>query len=147
MTTPEQATAATFPITFDGVEYLLSPLTDADISSLDGWLRHRIIETAAAAAESITNPEIRQLVIDRAIERAMQLTWLSGRGTQMMASPDGLARMMWTMLQKRHPGVSYEKLRAAMFNEANTQAFNRSFAAMQGQPEAESKKEGPQEGA
>lgn len=72
------------------------PLSDVDIDTLDEWIRVEFITAVRKSlrADDVT-PEERREEMQIAHETAATLTWLSGRGAQLMACPKGLARLIF----------------------------------------------------
>lgn len=125
-------TAAAVPIQIGGQEYLMSPLTDQDISEIDEWLRARVIRAAMQAIPGNAEAGARDAALAQAMKVAMTISWVSGDGPKMMSSVDGIARILWQSLKHRHPKVVYEELRAQMFDAANVAEFNRGFKQVTG---------------
>jgi hypothetical protein len=114
-------TGASHPIELAGVEYHLSPLTDRDIEELTNWLRASFVRMAS---ESLT-PEMTQAqrdeVLGAAMREARKIDWVSGEGARTMGTLDGISRVLWHGLRKRHPDLTYEAVRA-LITDAKTVA-------------------------
>ena len=121
-------TAAASKIDFaDGTSYLMSPLTDRDISELDEWLQVRYIQLAVSSLGPKATLEERNEVRLQAAEAASSLTWLSGRGASVMASIDGVTRMLWQSIKREHPTVTEQELRKHMYAPENIAAVRDRF--------------------
>lgn len=86
-------------------EFLMSPLSDKDISELDLWIQNRYINESLAA---ITEPT--QADSERINKIASQLSATSSVGAKMMDCTDGFARVLWQSIHKNHPGITYAEL-------------------------------------
>lgn len=124
----ESLTAAAFPLMLDGVEYQLTPLTDLDISELDSWVQSKMLEiTTRFLNENKLNPLQADALMQAAIKAAASTSWLSGEGAKFMATLDGMSRLMWTSIKKRHPKVPFASIRTVLTNPVNLAAFNAIF--------------------
>jgi len=76
----------------------VTPLTDRDIDHLDEWLRVmylRAVRKSLREEEDITEAE-RAAELSLAHAAAATLSWMSGRGATMMATPRGIAKLLHT---------------------------------------------------
>ncbi len=128
-------TAAAVPLTFlDGSTYQTSPLTDRDIDELDEYVRSQVLENAKKSAETDgTSPEMAKLLISTALEKSVTVTWMSGIGAAMMATPAGMTRLVWQSLKKCHPGLTLEEVWKKLLDpgsmQMNPEAVRRANAA------------------
>lgn len=123
-------TAAATPIRLGDVEYRMSPLTDRDISELDEWVRHRYIQLAVDSLPKDTPPEEVTQVRLQATQAALNLTWMSGQGAKILATVDGMTRLLWQSLRREHPDVEYEDLRGQLFSSERLKMVRHSFVQL-----------------
>lgn len=123
----EHLTAAAYPLKLGTNTYRAEPLNDQDISELDNYVRKCYLDTAKLAINSDTSKEDRQEIMDVAIRTAATLSAFTGTGARIIATIDGWARMVWQMIHRNHPTVTYEQLRKEMLNPANIQEANGVF--------------------
>lgn len=119
MTTKAEATAAPVPFDMGSVEFQLSPLTDRDISELDNWLRARMVRAARESLPDDATPEQRQETIGAAVVATAGVCLLSDLCASVMATPDGLARVIWQSVKRNHPGLTPEDVEVLLFKETN----------------------------
>lgn len=98
----------------DDVELKLHRLTDRDISELDLWIRGRVVAISRSAITPDMSPAEQAAIIDAGLSKAMRTSWLSGDGRALIASPDGLARILY---QADEIGWQYEVIRAFLFDK------------------------------
>lgn len=111
----EDLTAARVSLVLDGEEYLLDRITDQDISELDEWVRGNVMRIARASLSGPDDPFFEK-TMDLALGKASRTSWMTGDGAKMMATPDGLARIVWQAAHRNHPGLEWQQLRTKMFN-------------------------------
>lgn len=110
-------TGAPDSMRLSGVEYLISPLGDQDISMLDEYVRAQFMATAVAAARAAgEDTKIGQMIITSAVAQAPQISFMTNAGAALIKSVDGVSRILWQGARHNHPGLSHEALRKAMFN-------------------------------
>lgn len=119
--------ASAYPITIDGVEYWCSPLSDLDMSELDNWVRSQTIQDAERAMTPDMTPEARRDLRTAALEVAGSISWMQGPGARRMATVDGLSRILWHMIKKRHPEVTHEVVRRWCVNPKHAGEAERLF--------------------
>lgn len=108
------------------VEFMMSPLSDKDLSELTDFVQEYYLRMARRSAKNETSEERDR--IERIAQReAVTLTWTSGIGAKLIASVDGMARLVWQSVKKLHPDVSVTQLRAYMFSAENIREVNRLF--------------------
>lgn len=133
MTTNDDAlmSAAPRPITFaDGTSFRMSPLTDADISELDNWLRQRYVRTVMDSLPKDATDATEERTRMAAAREAMNLTWMSGLGANIMGTVDGMAQLCWQGCHHNHPDLTPEQLRKYMFNPTNIKEVAFGFKAL-----------------
>jgi len=111
-------------------EFVLSRLTDRDLSELDEWLRARIIKMAQASLPDDASDKLFERTMGVAMSKAMRTTWMSGDGARMMATPDGMARIIWQSAHHEDPDVEYEELRRLMFVPENVKTTNEAMKSI-----------------
>ena len=120
-------TAAPAPLKFvDGSTYQMSPLTDKDIAELDEWVRARHIQIAVESTKDMADEdkaELRQV----ALLQAGELSWMSGTGARLMATVDGMTRLVWQSCKKNHPELTEAALREKIFDPRNVDEANKMF--------------------
>lgn len=123
--------AAPIPIYIDDKEFLLSPLTDEDIGALSMWMRSRHIHVATLAAEGLPKAAGDRL-IDRAMMQASSMDIMSHTGAMLIATPDGVARLMFQALRRFHPEVTYQQCQKWMLDPKSLAEVNRGFKMVHG---------------
>lgn len=144
----EQITAAPVPLvlTKDGkkLELLMSPLRDIDFSSLNQWLRHRVVSFAYQNLpdKSADTLELRQEIIGVATKQAASISWHSVDGIKMLETAEGMARLVWQCSKANYQGVlTHEELIPYFHNPENIQAYGRAFNIVNPELVAQSNKE------
>lgn len=120
------------PIKLGDHEFTIHPLTDADISELDEWVQSRVIEIARRSLVKGLTPLEREELLRCAFRTASSMTWLSGDGARIMATVDGLTKLVHQSIKKSHPKVTHADLRMILVNPANAQMFNFMFRKVNG---------------
>lgn len=111
-------TGAHVSLELGDTELSIRRLTDKDITELDEWVKSRIIQLARASlSDSMTSDE-REEFLGIAMRQAMRTTFLSGDGAKMMASLDGLARIVYQGLVDK-ASMSFEDIRSALLVPEN----------------------------
>lgn len=126
-------TAAPATVLLDGKEFRLHPLTDRDIDELNVWLRAshlRMVRTSLDDEMTDAEKNRIELVTQRI---CMGINWMSGQGAAMMASPVGMARILWQSTRRDHPDMSADDFTSLMFNPANIDEVNAAFDLLNGQ--------------
>lgn len=121
-------TAASAPLRLGKTDYQMSRLTDRDISELDEWVQARFVENARASLKGEKDEALRQETLSIALKQALTITWMSGIGAKMMATPIGMARLVWQCIHKAHPKVTLEQLTEDMFSPENVERARATFA-------------------
>ena len=105
-------------------EFLMTALSDRDMTELDEWVRSRYIDMARKSLPSDATQEQREETMRLAMDRAIGLTFMSGIGARMMATIEGVARLTWQSLRARQPNLTYEQVKAYMFSKENVKCAN-----------------------
>lgn len=125
-------TAAPASVLLDGKEFRLHPLNDRDIEALNLWLRANHLRTVRASFDEDTSESEKNRIEVVAQRVAMDITWMHGQGAAMMASPVGLARILWQSTRRDHPDMTMDDFNKMMFNPANVNEVNAAFESLNG---------------
>lgn len=124
-----EITGAPVPIWLGKEEYLLSPLTDKDIAALDNWIRARHIQIARSSFTEETTPVERTEILTIAMQQAASLTWMGPSGAKIMSTLDGVSRVVYQGLLKKHPEITHAKVMSLLFDpevvKQATEAFKK----------------------
>lgn len=125
-------TGACTPLSLNGKEYRASPLSDKDISELDEWVQTLTIRRAQAALTDSMSTAERQELLQVAIREASAMTWVGGHGARMLATVDGMSRLVWQMLKKEHRDLTPDFVRQELIKNprGNIEEANRVFARL-----------------
>lgn len=119
---------ASTPLKFaDGLEIALAPLNDKDMVELDQWIRSFFLEITLKDLEKLPD-RVQDRYIAQAQKQALGLTFMSGDGAKLMATVDGMTRLIWQMAKKENPKLTLPELRQRMLNPENIEAANRAFS-------------------
>lgn len=135
----QRATAASETITIGGREFQMSPLTDKDIAELDSFVQQRSIQIARDSVAGQSD-EIRRETIAIAIECALGLTWMAGRGAKILATVPGMARLLWQSVKRNHPEITVDELQELMLERNNIETVTDTFKKLNNSAEAQGKK-------
>lgn len=100
------------------IEFLMSPMSDIDISEIDLWVQARYVALASASDR------------DKAKQEAQTLTAFAGIGAEVLSCVAGITRLLWQAIHRNHPNVSQDKLYALMMIEENQVAVNDKFQSL-----------------
>lgn len=115
MTTTSQAAASPFEFVLGRKTFLLSPLTDRDLGTLEQWVQDRHMELVKRNCESMTVAD-RHYHIDRAFEVAGNITLGSPSSKNTLSTPEGSVTMLWLSLLHKHPEMKKEDVSALCEN-------------------------------
>lgn len=110
-----QVTAAAFPITIGDATYEMSPLTDRDVDEINNWLRASIIKMARDSLVPGMTPAEREELLGVAMTKARQLSFMEGEGARIISSLDGVSRVVWQGLRRRHPELQWDEFKSRVF--------------------------------
>lgn len=113
------ASSVRHPITIGGKTYEVSPINDEGREALDEWVRAKFIERAAPMISKMSSDADKDRALRIAYSQAFSLTWLSGEGARLIATVDGVAKMLYEGIRPNHPDVSFEQIRAELFDPDN----------------------------
>jgi hypothetical protein len=97
----------------------MQQLKDTDIAELDEWVQARHIHIARKSLDANCSQAERDETLRLAMLQAQDMTWMSGRGAKMIATPAGMARLVWQCVHRNHPGVTEEEIAGHMFDPNN----------------------------
>lgn len=121
------ASTVKHPITLGDKTYDVSPINDVGREALDEWVRAQYVARVTPLIDKLKSEADKILAIDRAFEKAASLTWMSGEGAAMMATVDGVARLLFEGIRVNHPDVSIQEFRSELFDPANIMKANAIF--------------------
>ncbi len=132
MTTAQQLTGATHPISFldkdaKEIQLLMSPLSDIDIAELDSWVQSVCIENARNSLPANAPQRDIDLTMNSAMVTSMGLSAFSGAGARLMGTPRGVARMVWQSCKANHKTLTVAQVMQYMFNPQNVNCANLIF--------------------
>ena len=111
-------TAASYPLTLNGITYSLSPLTDRDIEEVNNWLRASVINMARDSLTSDMSKDERSEILGVAMKEARSLSWMHGEGSKIITqSIDGVSRVMYQGVVKNHPNVTFADFLSNMYKD------------------------------
>lgn len=122
-----EITGAAHPLVLGGEEFHLSPLSDRDIEELNYWLQDQVIQVAVRSMSSVTDQRVRDELMDAAVRQASGLTFLSGEGAKRMRSLEGVSRVTWQGLRRRHPQLTYERVKELILDPKTIKYVNEVF--------------------
>lgn len=105
-------TAAPFPVNINGVDCLMSPLTDKDIETLDNQMRGEIVQIARDSIPPGTSKEDREEILLIALREARGVGVLSGGLDQFSREKQWkfMVRLFYLGIAKNSPCVSLEEM-------------------------------------
>jgi hypothetical protein len=123
-----RVTAASRPLILGGDTWNLSPFTMRDIEEMDAWLQAKYINNARLSMDGENLSEAqRSELLQSAIAGSITITMISTLGSKLLRTPQGMARLMWQMAKRNHPGISCEQFKESMFNPENVNAIVQTF--------------------
>lgn len=129
------SSAARVPLVLNGITLDCSPLDDESQDALNEWVRDRYLDQVAKMAEKLKNNETKQSMLLSATQFSVSLTWASEMGAQLLASVDGIARIVYESCRKNHPNITYEQIKQHMLDPAAIRKANQMFKQVQGVPQ------------
>ena len=99
-------------VTLGGAEFLLSPLTDGDVVELDRWVQSECVAAARASVPEEASQSEYDRVVGAACKAAVGLCSSFGEGRKALLTERGYARLTWTGLRAKHPGLTEQRVRA-----------------------------------
>lgn len=120
-------TAARKPIKLGGREFLMTRFSDRDISEIDQWLRARIIRDARESLDANSTHSERAEILEIAMRMAAVTSMYSPIGARMIATVDGMAKMLLQSIHRDHPNETVESLRQLLFDQENLDVVNQEW--------------------
>ena len=115
------------PIKLGDKTFEVSPLNDISREALDEWVRSQFVERVLPIINGLASEKDRQLALDRAFDKSLSLTWMSGEGAKLMGTVKGVARMLYEGIRPNHPEIRFEDLCSLLFNPENVRLANAAF--------------------
>lgn len=96
-------------------------LSDDDMIEIDDWLRREYMRRVEASISDLTNETLRERMVATAVRNVATLGMLDGRdGSAMVATVDGLSRILWQSMREDHEELTHQGLkRLLMADPAN----------------------------
>lgn len=124
------ASGVRHPITLGGKTFDVSPLNDNAHESLDLWLRDQYYQRAAGIVEKFSDKALQEMALKVAYKEALSLTWMSGEGSKLISTIEGMARILWEGIRINHPEVTYEEIKECMRNPETIRTADRIFKTL-----------------
>lgn len=107
----DAVTAAAAPRSFKvkGVEYYITPLSDAGWAEYTAWIQDHYIAVTKRNLDGLKDTE-RQVLLDRAFDTASRLTMHSPEANGITQSIQGMFRLVWMHLRPRHPDITTQQV-------------------------------------
>ena len=106
--------AAPLSLHFDGREYRMSPVTDADMGEIERWVQSHILRVARESLDDDTPESDRRIVIDSAMQKSAMVNLATPDSIMQMNSLQGLTRLYWLGLRKNHPDITIREVEQLM---------------------------------
>ncbi len=119
--------AAPVPVTVEGQEYQVAPLTDLDYEELDNWVRMRILSLARASLTPAMSAAQRDETMRQALETAAGATFVGPLGHRLLSTIDGQAAFLLLSLRHQHPALTVETVRGWIRKPENRTALFDAF--------------------
>lgn len=129
-------TAAPAEIVLGDKTFRMSPLTDADMSEIDNWLRVRALRLARESVAGATAAERRE-VMQLALEFVPNISFTQHSGAEMMGTLDGVARLLWQGIQHNHPDVTLAEIQSRILKPETLQFAMDTWTLLNNQAAAE----------
>ena len=123
--TREQMTASPVQLDLPGLSIKLYPLSDADISELDRWVRARFVQTARDSLPPDATQAEREETLLLAMREAGGLTFMRPPGSDMLATVDGITRLI--MQSARDQKLTLDQVRQVLLDPKNIEEVNAKF--------------------
>lgn len=144
-------TGAATPLTLEGddgetIELSTRPLTDRDMDELDAWLRREYVARLEAATEGASESMRRDVMIHVASTVPSVHFMDAGIGSRMIASPVGLARLIWQSCRRDQPDLKFARLKSMLIRVDNRKKARRHWEDQNIGPSSSPGKEGSEAG-
>lgn len=94
-----------FPLKIGEQEFAATMLSDKDKGDLTGYIQSKYIEVAKNVGRE---SEDGQELLKFALSTAVNITWGTKEGVEIIFTDEGLLRLGWQMIRKRHLGLSFK---------------------------------------
>lgn len=94
----------------DGKTYQLSPITLDDFGAIDVWLSEYVILHTRRIYQSAPQP-LRDKAMEIAYSRADNISFTNRDGIRTLATPAGVAKILWYSLVKKHPTITEDDVK------------------------------------
>lgn len=115
----EHLTAASYPLHLGDKTFYVCPLSDKDITELTNWVRGHYINSAKQAND--------ENVLRIAIEQASTLFAFTGQGAKILATVEGMSKLVQVMARKNHTQLTESELMQLILDDTNRREVNRVF--------------------
>ena len=102
------------------VELRISPFTLMDIDEIDFWLRQKILDLFMKNAKAIEGLEHKDFIemVTNETRRVSTLSWSGSEGLKIVATVDGMMRVIWQAMHKG-TNLTQEQLKDMLMVELN----------------------------
>ena len=107
--------AAPAPITINGTEYLMAPLTSKDITELNMFIKQEILATAKEFCKDESNKSIIDATMKAAMEQTRTVDWIVD--STLLQSMDRLIYLFWMGVRNNPPRPSRSVFATMMLND------------------------------
>lgn len=114
-TSVETATAAVRTLKLAGKEYHISPLTEAEWGEYFAWVKDEWLGMIKRQAADLP-PDVRTTILKDAFTKFGQMTMTSPEARSITESPQGMYRLIWLSLRRRHPEVTLDMIGDLLFH-------------------------------
>ena len=98
------------PLTIDGTEYQITPLSDQATHNITMWLRGSLMKSAYMAEQEINKEGGNGAEFAKTIIQAcLQVEWSDNNGTAVLRTDTGLARLLVESLKPTVAGITQNK--------------------------------------
>lgn len=143
----EDLTAAKVPFKLGELEILCNRLTDRDVSELNEWVRREFMRSVMESLRGIDDYEFRAEAISSATSQMPGLAWTHGVGHSIMATIDGVSRLLWQACYRNAPKPTFELIKQNYSKVAGKPDNGVKELVTQIRPRAPETAEGNDEGA
>ena len=111
-------TASPMPLTIDGTEYQISPLSDQASHGVTQWLRADVMASAWMAEQEVNRRGGNGAELAKAIIQAvLQVEWTDQNGAAVLRGDRGLARLLLESLKPTVAGITEKKAASLLKSE------------------------------
>ena len=120
------------PFELAGLTLKLQPLDSDSIENLDQWVRERHILLGVSTAKKVrpTDPESADLILSLHSMQAATMTFMSGLGAKVIATPEGMAQLLWEASGNKSE-FTPKDITKEMYKPENVKRANKHLAALQ----------------